>query len=194
MVEWKTRKRGSPGQKGLKFISSRQITLSEALNLYSRKNLLNWRMRAQYYLKKYAKKLGIEPPKLVFFKGRTRQLGAARNFRGEVVTYSKDGKVKSKKKIEPTIMIAEVFDKLFRKNPEKADRLLRFTIAHELGHIKNPWWGPSKTAEEIANKIAEELTGISTKQHVKEVFEMIPPRKKEDLKRILKAIEEKYGK
>ncbi len=127
-------------------------------------------------MKHYCRELNVDAPEIEFVKTKGRHLGSCQRLKGWVVTYNPDGSVKDKVRVNPKIYITERFDQLFKEDPEKADRLLRFTVAHEVGHLKHWYWGPSHTAEEYANEEAEKLTGIKREEHVINAFEMIPSK------------------
>jgi len=143
---------------------------------------VDWKELARRLTDEYSKQLGIDKPEVEFFEGKPRHLGRTSPLVGKVIAYNPDGSVKSETEIPRSIVLTERFAKYFEKDPEKAERALKFTIAHELGHRKNPLFllGPSKKAEDSANEEAEKLTGISRDQHTREIFELEPVKKRGD--------------
>jgi len=130
MVEWKTRKRGSPRQKGLKFISSRQSTrLKQALLEEFVQKKVKAKISREYLRKlchklvaSFRRKAGISSLILVKFDKRGKRLA--------------DVRFKAKRGLPEIHINIKHLMEIYEIDPKLARKFLEYGIAHEICHIK----------------------------------------------------------
>lgn len=154
-------------------------------------NSESWHILAMEILKNYSEKLGINTPRLVFGFDETnkntpsRLLGKARTYEVAENTYDKDGKLVETRVKPITVFLTRKFTVMFERDSDKAEKVLRFVIAHELAHIYYKHKCNSALSEKEADDLASKITGINALEMGYAYFTLIPHRNREKQERIL---------
>jgi len=123
----------------------------------------SWKKLAERYYREYAEPLGVPFAVIPLkFKKNYKRAGGITIFR--------------KGKPVEVRLSEDFFNLAFGVNRAKADKILRFTIAHELAHIHlqhGKTRSPTFLKEMEANKLAEKISGVSEEEYTRLQMELV---------------------